>query len=167
MKRQKTLLFGALLMAVTSQAFGQAQERCPDKIAADLLAAITTRNEIELIRIANNPDVFDKDSIKYLIGGEDFRFPGRGDLRSAYAVLKNQKVLTKMTVTEKMDRSTELEVIFLPGRAAGDFIQLANMTKAKRTRIFRDYVLCKVIIRAGIVSMPHACYAETDAVEAH
>jgi hypothetical protein len=165
MKRKKIALFSMLLMVATSQVIGQVQQQCPEKIAADLLAAITTRNERELLRIANNADVFDKVGVKYLIGGEDFRFQGRSDLRSAYTVLKNEKVLTKLTITEMVDHSKELEIIYLPASSASDFVQLANKAKANRAHVFKDYVLCKVVVRGGVVSMPHACYAETDALE--
>ena len=165
MKRSKLVILGALMMAATSQVVGQTQEPCGERIAADLLAAITAKNERELVRIANNADVFDGIGIKYLTGGADFRFPGRSDLRSAYTVLKNQKVLTKLTITEKEDYSKELEIIYLPTSSASDFVQLASKAEAKRARNFKDYVLCKVIVRGGAVSMPHACYAETDAMD--
>lgn len=164
MKRLSIFLSGFVLAAFTWQS-ALAAEPCAERMAADLLKAIMSRDEQALKGIANNPDVFDSQAIEYLIGDSTTRFYGRTDLRSAYSVLKGKKVLKKVTVVDVRDGSKTVEVVYLPTSTAPDFVGLAKLGVANRALPFRDYVMCSIVVRDGSASMPHACYAETDALD--
>lgn len=161
----KSLTLAATLTFVASTAAASSPKACPDEIAANLLLAITSRNEASIKAIANNPKVMDQQTIQYLIGDASFKFPKRDDLRSAYLVLKGKKVLTKVVTTELSDGSKSVDAIFLPTDTAADFVDLAEMAKKSRVAPFRNYVMCNIVIENGVASMPHACYAETDALD--
>ena len=165
MKRLSFFLWGCMLTACAWQPPALAAQPCAEKLADDLLAAIMSRDAQALKGIANNPDVFDDLAIEYLLGDVNTRFHGRSDLRSAYSVLKGRQVLTKVTVTESQDGSRVVEVVYLPTSTAPDFVRLAKMATTSRVIPFRDYVMCSIVIRDGSMSMPHACYAETDALD--
>lgn len=165
MKRPLSFLVGCVLAAGACQPVAQATQPCVEELADELLAAIISRDEQALKGIANNPDVFDDLAIGYLVGDASTRFHGRSDLRSAYSVLEGRQVLTKVTSTQSQDGSRVVEVVYLPTITAPDFVGLAKMATANRAIPFRDYVMCSIVIRDGSVSMPHACYAETDALD--
>lgn len=154
-----------MLIACAWQPAAQAAQPCVEELANDLLAAIMSRDEQALKEIANNPDVFDGLAIEYLVGDAGARFHGRSDLKSAYSVLKGREVLIKVTVAGSQDGSKVVEMVYLPTSTAPDFVGLATMAKENLAIPFRDYVMCSIVIRDGSVSMPHACYAETDALD--
>ncbi|MDH5821898.1 hypothetical protein QFW77_02665 [Luteimonas sp. RD2P54] len=165
MKQFSFFLFGCILAGCTWQPVAQAAQPCIEDLASDLLEAVMLRDEQALKAIANNPDVFDDVTIEYMIGDASTPFHGRADLRSAYSVLEGGRVLTKVAVTESQDGSKMVEVIYLPTSTAPDFVALTKMATTNRAIPFRDYVMCSIVVRDGSASMPHACYAETDALD--
>lgn len=163
--KKVSIILGCFVLAATAWQPARAAEPCAEKLAADLLKALLSRDEQALKRIANNPDVFDGQAIEYLIGKSATPFHGRADLKSAYSVLKGELVLKKLTVADSRDGSKTVEVVYLPTSTANDFVELAKMVTASRALTFRDYVMCSIVVRNGSAFMPHACYAETDALD--
>lgn len=157
----------AVILAITCFEVRAADNhRCAEDLARRLLEAIRDRDAKELRSIGNNPGVFDDETaIGYLIAGKDFRFFRREDLKSAYGVLAGAEVMTKVTVTEGPDDTKAIDVVYLPRTTAANFDELAIRITRGQSVAFRDYVMCRFEVRGRRVWMPHACHAETDALE--
>ena len=145
-------------------AFPKEPSPCHAELARRLLRAIEARDETALRAIANNPVLFDAEGMRYLTADASYRF-GRQGGRSAHAVLHAQRVLTKVDVREQRDGSFVIDVVYLPERTAPAFPELYQRVRDGRARLFEDYIACRFDVRGTTITMPHVCFAETDAVD--
>jgi hypothetical protein len=134
-----------------------------EEIASNLLEAILARDEASIVKIANNPPLFDEVSITYMIAPVGFEFPASTPHSSAYAVLHGRKILTDIAVTKQADGSQTLEIVYLPEDVATSVAELR--ARGDTVEEFRDYIACQVLVAAdGTTRMQHVCYAESDAL---
>ena len=137
---------------------------CPAELAHRWLHAIETRDESTLRAMANNPDLFDEEGMRYLTGDASYRFGPRGG-HSAHAVLHGQRVLTKTDVREQSDGTFVVDVVYLPERTAPGFPELYRKVLAGQARLFEDYVACRFDVQGANIAMAHVCFAETDSMD--
>jgi hypothetical protein len=153
--RMLGLVLGCLLPSSTAYV-----DPCSEVVAEALLSAIQKRDAAALQAIGRNPRVLDAEGLEYLIGTNPF--PDGSGLKSASDVLVGRKVYLKVSVSQEEDGSRLVEIVYLPTKTSSSFVKLAQMVEAGNARPFRDFVMCRIIVREGRTYMPHACYAETD-----
>lgn len=158
----------ALMLSATAQASSPseaARNYSTEQYAKVLLNSIVSKDARALIRVANNPKVFDAVAVAYLVGHSTDAFPEKPQLKPAADVLARGRILTKIVATESIDGSLRIDIVFLPTKTASSFDGLSRLIKSGKAVLFRDYIMCAAVRRGSQFSMPHACYAETDVIE--
>ena len=166
--RYYTLVATFLLLCISQSIWAKCDKQTNfDKKSVPklFLSYIKNRDSQAIGCLANNRSIFDPITMQFLVGDSDYKFPVRKDLRTAYSILSEGSVVTKVVMHENGDGSEDMDVVYLPEKTAGSFDELSRMIKSGKAEPFLNYVVCRFHWNDDMVSMPHVCYAETDVVE--